>query len=193
MQGIELRAYGITGWERRDFAGCNSQYIHAGDDHKLGDHGERQHEDHDHMAQREGPRSSHRQAVVNQGTSQENDSGNDADPVQIDQRTAYNEPRQMGCRQHSERCLGHDGEEDQSAKPCGQGKQHEKAHEGHVENSRPELQIEKQVPFDSAQGEISTLNQFGMTDGIRIGVKSEIYNHQSEISYTGTGTESTIS
>ena len=66
------------------------QRIHARNDAELRDQRQRQHQAQQHMPRRKHMRRSIGKTAVEQGTDQEDDSGDQTDPVQLSQRTSDN-------------------------------------------------------------------------------------------------------
>jgi hypothetical protein len=75
-------------------------------------------------------RAAFREAVVEQGTGQKDDSRNDGDPMQFAQRASDYIPREMRIRQNLKRggCK-HESKKDQTTDPGHKGEQHEEAQE----------------------------------------------------------------
>ena len=133
MQRVELHAYRIGQRHHREIANRRSQRVHPRNDPELRQQRKPKHQADNDVPRREDMRSPIGESTVEQGTHQEDNSGNDGDPIKLAQRSSHDVPSQMRIRQNLKRRRREDeGKEDQPADPGRKRQQHKKTKEGHV-------------------------------------------------------------
>ena len=132
MQRVELNAFGIVDGRSAHFAERRPQNIHAWNDAELRNQRKGQHEAKKDISRCKDMCSSVGQAAVEHRTDQEDDSGDNGNPVQLAQSPSDNVACEVRCGQNREgsRCE-HEGKENQTADPDDQRQEHEKTQEGH--------------------------------------------------------------
>src|SRR3981081_149034 len=118
MQRIKLHARGIVQCDRSEVADRSAQSVHARNNPELRDERESKHQADEHVAHGEDMRRAICEAVVQQRTGQEYQSGNDADPMKFAESSTNKVSGEMGIWQNLKRCWCQDErKENQSANP----------------------------------------------------------------------------
>jgi uncharacterized repeat protein (TIGR03803 family) len=168
MQSVKLNAIGIIGRRGDNVAERCAQNVHARHDAELRDESESKHRAKDYVSRGEDVCSTVGEPTVEQGTKEEDDPGNNGDPVQFAESASDHVAGQMSVRQHGrniERCWREDeSKEDQPADPDDKRKQHEKTQQRHNErNYSRDKALSTVCPYAMLRLRDSVGNLYGAT------------------------------